>query len=276
MLLSQHTSSLALFVRDAPSPPDWHGFSHRQFATTILTTPSWFALLACVALRSFCACWGIVIANCKRRPKGRRRRLSHWSGMARVVLALQKERRDMTKNAAQKPEAQKNLVQVITETFTQQEQVLRNGDWVNTDVMAFQRRIIFEALMDKLDWLIESPKGTNAYVAQTRERVAQAQKRYVGDEISTMFLKGAIAEAKAANLKHMALTDLMSQLEAAYIADNGDSYTPYGKTRRSNVRIDEPKDIPADIAAELAALGMTPDLGTTANTQGVEDTRDIA
>lgn len=182
----------------------------------------------------------------------------------------------MTKNAAQKPEAQKNLVQVITETFTQQEQVLRNGDWVNTDVMAFQRRIIFEALMDKLDWLIESPKGTNAYVAQTRERVAQAQKRYVGDEISTMFLKGAIAEAKAASLKHMALTDLMSQLEAAYIADNGDSYTPYGKTRRSNVRIDEPKDIPADIAAELAALGMTPDLGTTANTQGVEDTRDIA
>jgi hypothetical protein len=182
----------------------------------------------------------------------------------------------MTKNIAQKPAAQKNLIEVITETLTQNEQVLRNGDWVHTDVMAFQRRIIFEALMDKLDWLINSPKGTEAYVAQTRERIGQAQKRYVGDEISTMFLKGAIAEAKAAQLKDMALKNLMDQLEAAYINDNGQSYTPYGRTKRSNVRVDEPADIPSDIAAELKALGIAPDLGTTANTQGVEDTRDIA
>lgn len=182
----------------------------------------------------------------------------------------------MTKNTAQKPEAQKNLIEVITETLTQNEEVLRNGDWVVTDLMAFQRRIIVEALIDKLDWLIESPKGTEAYVKQTRERVTQAQNRYVGDEISTMFLKGAIAEAKAASMKDAILKQMMAQLESSYVEEHGQSYTPYGKTRRSNVRMDEPKEIPADIAAELAALGMTPDVGTIANTDGVNDTRDIA
>ena len=176
----------------------------------------------------------------------------------------------MTKNTAQKPATQKNLIEVITETLTQQEQVLRNGDWVHTDVMSFQRRIIFEALMDKLDWLIYSPKGTESYVEQTKERVMQAQRRYTGDEISTMFLKGAIAEAKAASLKDMSLKNLMAQLEASYIAEHDKSYTPYGKTRRSNVRMDEPKDMPDDIAAELAALGLPQDLGTVAKTNGVD------
>jgi hypothetical protein len=169
-----------------------------------------------------------------------------------------------------------DLIKALTETLTQNEQVLRNGDWIHTDVMSFQRKIIFEALMDKLDWLINSPKGTEAYVATTRERVANAQRRFTGDEISTMFLKGAIAEAKAASLKQMALTDLFDQLQAAYIAENGDGYTPYGRARRSNVRSDEPSEIPADLAAELKALGMTPTLGTIANTDGVDDTRDLA
>lgn len=169
-----------------------------------------------------------------------------------------------------------NIIEAIKTTLTQNEEVLRNGDWIVTDVMQFQRKIVMEALIDKLDWLINSPKGTEAYVGQTRERVGNAQRRYNGDELSTMFLKGAIAEAKAASLKHEVLTDLMSQLEASYIEEHGDSYTPYGRTKRSNVRSDQPSEIPADIAAELAAMGMAPELGTVANTAGVDDTRDIA
>ena len=169
-----------------------------------------------------------------------------------------------------------DLIKALTETLTQNEEVLRNGDWIHTDVMSFQRKIIFEALLDKLDWLINSPKGTEAYVTQTRERVANAQRRFSGDEISTMYLKGAIAEAKAASVKSDALNTLFRELDSKYIAENGDSYTPYGRARRSNVRSDEPSEIPADLAAELKALGMTPTLGAIANTDGVDDTRDIA
>lgn len=167
-----------------------------------------------------------------------------------------------------------NLINI--DNLKSYEEVLRNGDWVTQDVMTFQRKIIMEAVMDKLDWLINSAKGTEAYVAQTRERVANAQRRYTGDEISTMFLKGAIAEAKSASLKHETLVSMYEELHQAYLADFEDGYTPYGRVKRSNLRADAASEIPADIAAELAALGMTPDLGTVSNTNGVEDTRDIA
>lgn len=168
-----------------------------------------------------------------------------------------------------------NIIEMLKNELTQNEQVLRNGDWVQTDVMSFQRKIIFEGLMDKLDWLINSPKGSESYVAQTKERVMNAQRRYTGDELSTMFLQGAIAEAKAASLKDMALKNLMDQLEAAYAEDNDEPYTPYGRTRRSNVRSDQPSELPADLAADLAALGLKPDLGTATKTNGVEDTHDL-
>lgn len=167
-----------------------------------------------------------------------------------------------------------NLINI--DNLKSYEEVLRNGDWVTQDVMTFQRKIIMESLMDKLDWLISSPKGTEAYVGQTRERVVNAQRRFAGDELSTMFLKGAIAEAKSASLKHETLTAMYVELNAAYADDFGDSYTPYGRIKRSNLRSDQPSEIPSDIAAELAALGMEPDLGTVSNTNGVDDTRDTA
>lgn len=170
----------------------------------------------------------------------------------------------------------KDIVTVITEELSLNAEVLRNGDWVTEDLMKFQRKIIIEAMIDKLDWLMFSQKGTDAYIAQTRERVMNAQRRFTGDEISTMFLKGAIAEAKNASLKHSMMVDFNAKLQRAYIALTGDEYTPFNRVKRSNVRSDEPSDMPADIAAELAALGMAPDLGTVANTSGVNDTRDIA
>ena len=169
-----------------------------------------------------------------------------------------------------------NIIEMLRDQLTQIEEVLRNGDWVQTDVMSFQRKIIFEGLMDKLDWLINSPKGSEAYVTQTKERVMNAQRRYTGDELSTMFLQGAIAEARAASLKDLALKNMMEQLEAAYAEDNGEAYTPYGRMRRSNVRSDEPAKLPPGIAADLAALGLEADLGTVSNTNGVEDTRDVS
>lgn len=193
------------------------------------------------------------------------------------IEELQKDKEALMAQVRQLKNAEKETpIESLMSFLTMPHEVLRNGDFVVTDVMAFQRKIIMEALMDKLDWLINSPKGTEAYVATTRERVANAQRRFSGDEISTMYLKGAIAEAKAASVKSDALSTLFREIESKYIAEQGEGYTPYGRARRSNVRSDEPSEIPADLAAELKALGMTPTLGTIANTDGVDDTRDIA
>jgi hypothetical protein len=154
--------------------------------------------------------------------------------------------------------------------LTLNEEVLRNGDWVITDTAEWQRRILLEGMMDKVDWMISSSKGMDAYVEQTRQRVANAQRRYTGDEISTTYLKGAIAEAKAASIKLHTFEQLQRQLNEAYVNITGEDYTPYGRARRSNVRTDAPSDIPADLKAELEALGMPVTLGTTANTNGVD------
>lgn len=190
---------------------------------------------------------------------------------------LEKDKEALMAQVRQLKNAEKATpIESLMSFMTMPQEVLRNGDWVVTDVMTFQRKIMMEALMDKLDWLINSPKGTEAYVTTTRERVANAQRRFSGDEISTMFLKGAIAEAKAAAVKCDALGSLYGELQSLYAKEHGDDYTPYGRARRSNVRSDEPSEIPADIAAELKALGMTPTLGTIANTDGVDDTRDLA
>ena len=169
-----------------------------------------------------------------------------------------------------------NAIQNLMNELTISEEVLRNGDWVVTDTAQFQRRILLEGMIDKLDWMIHSGKGMTAYVEQTRQRVANAQRRYTGDEISTTYLKGAIAEAKAASLKLDTFTRIMQDAQHAYIELTGDEYTPYGRMKRSNVRSDEKSEIPADIAAELEALGISPDLGTTANTNGVDSLEDIA
>jgi hypothetical protein len=222
--------------------------------------------------------WEIALANCKRRLSDAVTRPDLWSDMARVVLAKQRRKIEMNaqKNRERTAATNKDLITVITEELSLTSEVLRNGDWVTEDLMKFQRKIIIEAMIDKLDWLMFSPKGTDAYIAQTRERVMNAQRRFTGDEISTMFLKGAIAEAKNASLKHSMMVDFNAKLQRAYIDLTGDEYTPFNRVKRSNVRSDEPTDMPADIAAELAALGMAPDLDTVANTSGVNDTRDIA
>jgi hypothetical protein len=178
--------------------------------------------------------------------------------------------------AQQKGESSNTAIEALMDFLTINTEVLRNGDFVVTDSSEFQRRILLEGMIDKLDWMIHSQKGMTAYVDQTRQRVTNAQRRYTGDEISTTYLKGAIAEAKTASLKLDTFTRLMQDAQNAYIELTGDDYTPYGRIKRSNVRSDEKSEIPADIAAELEALGMSPDLGTTANTNGVDSPEDIA
>ena len=91
--------------------------------------------------------------------------------------------------------------------------MLRKGDFVVDDVMSFQRKIIVEAILDKLSWLMSGERGTEGYVDKTKARIAEAQRRFRGDEISTVYLQGAIAEHKAAIAKHQALEDIFEEPE---------------------------------------------------------------
>lgn len=165
---------------------------------------------------------------------------------------------------------------VVTETFTLNEEVLRRQDFVIDDVMSFQRKIIVEAILDKLSWLMSGERGTEGYVDKTKARIAEAQRRFRGDEISTLYLQGAIAEHKAAISKHTALEEIFEDLQESYRAEHGERYVPYGTSRWANGRRDTRSEVPADIKAELEALGMTPEIGGVANTDGVDTTSEVA
>jgi hypothetical protein len=193
------------------------------------------------------------------------------------IEELQKDKEALMAQVRQLKNADRATpIESLMEYLTLPQEVLRNGDFVVSDVMLFQRKIIMEALMDKIDWLMNSPKGTESYLTKQKVRIANAKRRFSGDEISAMFLRGAIAEAKSASIQNETLGQLYGELQSIYAKEHGSDYTPYGRVRNSNVRSDTPAEIPADIAAELKALGMSPTVGTIANTDGVDDTRDIA
>lgn len=165
---------------------------------------------------------------------------------------------------------------LLNDQLSLHHEVLRKGDFVVDDVMSFQRKIIVEAILDKLSWLMSGERGTEGYVDKTKARIAEAQRRFRGDEISTVYLQGAIAEHKAAIAKHQALEDIFEDLQESYRAEHDERYVPYGTSRWANVRRDTRSDVPADIKAELEALGMTPEIGGVANTDGVDTTSDVA
>jgi|TARA_R110000796_G_scaffold247513_1_gene372999 hypothetical protein len=164
-----------------------------------------------------------------------------------------------------------NAAQRIIESLTMNAEITKNNDWVVQDVMTYQRKIITEGILDKLSYLMNGQGGTEAYLDKQKQRVVTARKRYNGDEISTMFLKGAMAGQRAASDKQDLLTNLWNGLQQQYEEDTGDVYTPYNMRSVSNVAIDWNGEVPSDIAAELEALGHdSTDTSYIQNTDGVD------
>lgn len=134
--------------------------------------------------------------------------------------------------------------------------------WHSEDQMAFARKVIMEATMDKLYWLTQGknrggkPSGSEGYLATQQARVEYAKQTFRGDEISELRLRGAIANCQAAAAKHEALTDLQGKIHSAYILEHGEDYMPYGSAPQSNVPVAAESDVPDDIQQMLQALGM--------------------
>lgn len=134
--------------------------------------------------------------------------------------------------------------------------------WIHEDQMAFPRKIMMEAIMDKLYWLTKGknsstkPSGSEAYLETKQAQVTYARQTFRGDEISLIKLRGSIANCQAAADKHTVLTDMQAQLHKAYIESYGEDYLPYGSAPASNVPVAAESDIPTDIQQQLEALGM--------------------
>lgn len=173
-------------------------------------------------------------------------------------------------------QAQKTPLALLLDEMTMSEQLVRNRNWKIVDNADFDRKIIVEALIDKLYWLKTSRKGHDAYAEQQRENVQTANRRNDGTEIGQFNLRRCIAEAKAANLKKQVFGNMLAQLRGYYAETWGEEYTAYGENEGNIPTQTEKVELPDDIAADLAALGVTPEPTTVANTDGVETTVDVA
>jgi len=130
--------------------------------------------------------------------------------------------------------------------------------WEERDQLSFARKIIAEAIMDKLYWLTKGKKGSENYVDLKKRDVADARAAYRGDELSTLAFRGATANCKAASDKHDVLMQMMSELQELYrttMSEDADEYQPYGSVPTGNVP-ETPSEIPEDIRQQLEALGM--------------------
>jgi hypothetical protein len=179
-------------------------------------------------------------------------------------------RREQMTKTARKTAAKETIVDTITQRMANVANVIRNGDWTYTDTLAFHRVKMLEKMADQLAWSVTQ---TEEYSAKQRDRVKIARQRYTGDEISTTQLQGAIAEAQAASLNHDITADLLADILAQIEADTGKTYTPFRMTRTSNLRQEaRTSSLPADLAAQLAALGIDDaDGATVANTRGTSE-----
>ena len=158
------------------------------------------------------------------------------------------------------------IAQTIIETMCNETQVHRNGNWTQQDTLQFHRVKLLEKMLDQLSW---SAQQAEEYSEKQRDRVKLARARFSGDEISTTQLQAAIAEAQSASLNAHILNDTYAAISEAHTEDTGEEYIPYNRKRGSNLTTGgTAQAIPADIAAQLAEMGLEGDTDTIANTNG--------
>lgn len=163
---------------------------------------------------------------------------------------------------------QKNPIADAIATLSNNAQVHRNNGWTQQDTLSFHRTKLMEKMLDQLSW---STQQAEEYSDKQRSRVITARSRFNGDEISTTQLQAAIAEAQSASLNAEILAETMAALQADYAEEHGEEYTPYNRQKHSNMPTrGAASDIPADIAAQLAAMGLEGETETVANTNGID------
>ena len=78
-----------------------------------------------------------------------------------------------------------------------------------------------------------------------------------------------IRESEAAQQKQLVLEEYERDLHAAYLAEHGDEYVPFGSIQGSNVSASQVKGaLPADLQARLEAMGIQTPANADRKTDG--------
>jgi hypothetical protein len=143
---------------------------------------------------------------------------------------------------------------------------IERRDYVETDYLAFARRLIAEAVMDKLYYLErgrnDGRSGAMYRLERARDRARKAMREHTADEISNEELRQAFDEVASHEAELAFIQNEMAALQALYAAKlgtDGDHYVPYGqrggRTPRGNVA-PSPDNLPDDLARMAKALGV--------------------
>lgn len=142
---------------------------------------------------------------------------------------------------------------------------IETRDYADTDYLAFARRLIAEAVMDKLYYLEhgrnDGRSGSHYRLDRARQRAQNAMRAHTQDELSTEELRQAFDEVASHEAELTFVQAEMAALQELYrtkLSADGEDYTPYGQraprgVRKGNVAA-APDALPDDLAAMAKAL----------------------
>lgn len=166
-----------------------------------------------------------------------------------------------------KTKAQNTLAQWIDQQeMTGPRFDIERREYIDTDYLAFARRLIAEAVMDKLYYLEhgrnDGRSGGHYRLERARDRARKAMRAHQQDEISGEELRQAFDEVASHEAEVTFVQAEMLALQELYrtkIGTDGEPYEPYGQRAgrkpRGNVA-PSPDNLPADLANMAKALGV--------------------
>lgn len=164
-----------------------------------------------------------------------------------------------------KTNAQQNLAAWIdNQELTGPRFDIESREYVDTDYLAFARRLIAEAVMDKLYYLEhgrnDGRSGSHYRLDRAKDRARKAMRAHTNDEITNEELRQAFDEVASCEAELTFIQAEMKALQSLYadkIGTDGDYYEPYGQRAgrkpRGNVA-PSTADLPDDLARMAAAL----------------------
>ena len=143
---------------------------------------------------------------------------------------------------------------------------IERREYVDVDYLAFARRLIAEAVMDKLYYLAngrnDGRSGAEYRLERAKDRARKAMRAHQMDEISGEELRQAFDEVASHEAELTFVQSEMAALQSLYrdkLGTDGEDYAPYGQRAgrkpRGNVA-PSPDNLPDDLAQMARALGV--------------------
>lgn len=116
-------------------------------------------------------------------------------------------------------------------TFEYDKYDYESRDFRTDDAMYYIRKNLMEKVMDGLYYCRYGKDGkydTDKIASNKRTEYESARKLYDGTEISGNRIRKASEDFKAAQHKHEQLVEMYDDMQAAWFAEFGEYYAPYG------------------------------------------------